>query len=1070
MKNAVFQFEVKAWLKTSLFYVLIGSPFLFTSLGMLGTGGFFDGPTDSNQNIKLLNSPFALASVSFLFVKLLLFSTAVFGGFSLYKDYRNKTHHILYSFPISKSYYLNGKFTSVLLLLFIACFTTVLGIYVGEQLLGLANPKIGSFKFLGYLLALGLYVTPTIMVMGTFVFVVIGITRNIFSAFIVVMCFILLQLILENLLFNKPDWLALLDPFGQNAFQQATQHWSFELQNSAKIPVSLLVILNRILWIFLAGVSYIFFFKKFDFQYDLIFQIRNSYSTKEHTKGRKKTQVDFSSVIRYDFSLGARFKHLLFIVVYDFKSIVRYWMFIMLNTFGGMAVFFIQLKVSNTGELNMFPLTRILLGAPLSIYTLVIIFGTFMFSGLLVNKARQYKMNLLVNATPVLNWQLMLSKIGAISLAQIVQLLIFLAVSLAIQLLNNYKDFELSLYFFHLFALIFPTLLIWNLISHFVHTLFPNIFLGFFVLACLWIWPQALEQLGINAHLLKFNNFPALTYSGFQGYGYRLQGYFYLLVYWLLFGLLMACMTALFWKRESVFSLKERLMIASSRLAPLNYLPIIILVVSFLWFAFKIYDAELQDEKRFPTGNQMDLWLKDYKEEWGQFSELIQPKITDIDLVLHIYPENESFDANGTYKLVNSSECVIDTIMIRTGFDEITKLNLEGKAKLLKSDSIMKSHLYQLFIPLQPNDSLTFSFSITNTLNTTFARNSNVLSEGTYLKQDILPRLGYQFVEHEWPLSYSLAKNYNYFHRDADYVNIHTTISTAKDQIAIAPGELITQKTIGDRSLYAYDSPKPIKFNFSFHSAKYEIIEEFYDELSIQFYCKKGHGYNSKFMIDGLKAALDYNTKWFGKYPYDQVRIIEFPLTEDSYTATLTANNIPTSEILFGVNTEQMKEKFNLPFYVIAHELTHEWFGNQLMPADNEGAKMLTESITEYLTLYIYREHFGEELANQFLEIQRRRYLEGRIREREAEKPLHKVLSHQEYIAYGKGAIAFNEIAKVIGLNKMNMILQGFVKKYTKQIHLYPTTLDFIQFLKEHTKEENHVLIDYWLLELHDLD
>ena len=68
MKNAVFQFEVKAWLKTSLFYVLIGSPFLFTSLGMLGTRGFFDGPTDSNQNIKLLNSPFALASVSFLFV------------------------------------------------------------------------------------------------------------------------------------------------------------------------------------------------------------------------------------------------------------------------------------------------------------------------------------------------------------------------------------------------------------------------------------------------------------------------------------------------------------------------------------------------------------------------------------------------------------------------------------------------------------------------------------------------------------------------------------------------------------------------------------------------------------------------------------------------------------------------------------------------------------------------------------------------------------------------------------------------------------------------------------------
>src|SRR6056297_3028423 len=126
-------------------------------------------------------------------------------------------------------------------------------------------------------------------------------------------------------------------------------------------------------------------------------------------------------------------------------------------------------------------------------------------------------------------------------------------------------------------------------------------------------------------------------------------------------------------------------------------------------------------------------------------------------------------------------------------------------------------------------------------------------------------------------------------------------------------------------------------------------------------------------MLEGLKASLDYNSKLFGCYPYNQIRIIEFPHTEESFSATLKSNNIPASEVLF---------------YVVAHELTHEWFGNQVMPADAEGANMLTESITEYITLSIYTEHFGEAAAKRFLNAQYRRYNRGRKKENGKEPPL----------------------------------------------------------------------------------
>jgi ABC-2 type transport system permease protein len=748
-------------------------------------------------------------------------------------------------------------------------------------------------------------------------------------------------------------------------------------------------------------------------------------------------------------------------MIYDFKNLIKNWMFLVLCFFGAATVFFIQLKVTNTGEFNLLPFTRIFIGAPLSIYTLIVILSTFLFSGLLINKGRQYKMNLMLDVTPVKNWQLLLSKIGAISLVQIVQLLLFIFVGIIIQTLNGYYNFEFRLYFFHLFVLVFPVLFVWNVTSQFVHTLVPNLFLRLFILAGLWLGAQSVEQLGIQTSTLKYNFLPALEYSDFNGYGHQLKGYLLLISYWCMFGLLLVFGISIIWNRGSLSSIKERLILAKTRMNKPVALLLILSAISFLWLGHKIYNLE-NLAKNSITANPKQT-LNDYKKEWEKYSDIIQPKITDIDLKIDLFPSEENFTARGVYKLVNQSSKNIDTIFIRTGFDEITELNWNENAQLLREHAGMKSYLFKLTDSLYPGDSVELSFNIKNTPNTIFSRNSNVLKNGTYLRQDILPRLGYQFIDHELPLMDSLVNSNNYFHRDANYVNIRTILSTSVDQLAIAPGELITQKNTGKRTIYEYHTPKPVKFNFSFHSAQFETIEEEYSGVEIQLYYLQGHHFNTKLMLDGLKASLDYNTKWFGAYPYQQLRVIEFPHTEAGYSATLTSNNIPASEILFNMKTAVMDKKINLPFYVMAHELTHEWFGNTVMPADAEGAKMLTESITEYLTLCIYREHLGEAFSDNFLNLQRNRYNRGLKREEANERPLNKVLSHQEYIAYGKGAIAFNTISKSIGKDRFNSILQRYLLKYKSQVNYYPTSNNFIQLLKSNTDKKEHQLIDYWL-------
>ncbi len=1071
MRNEVFLFEAKNWLKSPLLIAMLVVLFLFSLVVMLGTGGYFDGSSSSDGPESHLNSPYVLGLNSFLLVKLQFFVIAVVAGFSLYKDYRSNIYAIIYAYPFSKFQYLNGKGASVLFILTSSGLTVFGGILLGELLIGNEHPRITNFNLWSYVTIVSVYVLPTMFVVACFVFISVGITRNIFTGFIVVFCFVLYQMILENVLFDHQKLLALLDPFGQNAFHLITQNWDFDKQNSSTLPLGNWIFLNRIFWLLLSGLLYVFFTRKFELKFDAIWQYRRStIASSPSDDSLKATPLSSQPHVKSDFSFKGRIQTIFYLIRRDHLSIVNSWMFIILSLFLGFAVFFIHLKASHTGHMTLLPLTRIILGSPLSIYTLILILSTFLFSGYLSDRARRFKINQMIDVAPVTDWQLVISKVGGLGMIQLTQLMLFFLIGIGIQWLNGYTHFEVGFYLWHLIILTFPMLLVWNVTSFFIHSLFPNLFFGLFILIILWLGTQSLDQAGITTYLLKYNDLPNLTYSDFHGYGHALSGYLSLLAYWMVFGLMLTLATMLIWIRGTIFTIRERWAKAKSRFNKPVLFALILFILTFGRLLLKMYQAEVLSIQDLPTVTSQRTMLKEYQSEWEKFQHLIQPKILNIDLNLDLFPSQKAFKAKGKYQLVNQSKTRIDTVFIRSGFDEKTEFDLGHQAILLKKDEYFKSFLYMLKSPLLPLDTMEIKFDIRNTPNQLFSKNSNVLAAGTYMRQDILPRIGYQFIDHELPLSDSLRHHHNYFHRDADYVNIRTRITTDVDQIAIAPGELISENKTVTRNTFEYTTTHPGKINYSFHSSRYRILEESYHGKQVQIFYQPEHKQNIHHMLAGVKASLDFNTKRFGAYPYHTIRILEFPHTEAKYTATLTANNIPTNELVFNINTKAMKAQVQLPFYILAHELTHEWWGNQLMPADAEGAKMLTESITEYISLCIYEKQFGREMSDKLLDMQRQRYRRGRMRESDAEPPLYEVLSHQEYLSYGKGAIAMNELSRTIGREKFDQLLGEFFRVYRMHTGNYPTTLDFIEHLKVNTGVEHHELIDYWLTQNNGID
>ncbi len=1057
MLRSIYTFEVKRLLKQPANYFYFMVFFGIALVSILGTGGFFDGIPETDKELRLLNSAHEINFIFQYFNKFFLFLLPAIIGMVIYKDFRNNIHPILYSYPIKKSDYLLGKFLSSLTLVFLITLSVGIAFYLGASILGLENPMIGPTNYWGYASAYFIFVWPNMLAYGLVVFVVVASLRNIYAGFIALILLFFFQIVIDSLFEGTPVLFALLDPFGQNAVAYETRYWTISEQNTLQIPVLGIVLWNRVLWLILSFSLFGLFYKKFQMEQESFSLLPNL--------GKKKGGANELAVpiqpkqspmlVCTALSIELHLKGMLQLSGTDFRFIVKNWLFHLLALVGLFAMIFAMSRVTNLADMTFLPLTRIVLSVPMFFFSTVIMLVTFVYAGMLVHRSRMTKTNQLIDTTATSNWVFVGSKILALLRMQVLLLFLMMFCGIGLQLYNGYYHFEFDLYLFQLFLITFPTLIIWAALSVFVHNIIPNLYLGIFLLLLLWMGKDQLHQFGIETYLFRFNSAPQITYSDLNGFGHKLQANFILNSYWLVFSVLLIVVTYIFWERGYVYSLKERFHKAFQQLNGVISFFLLVFLVVFLFIGHLIIKEE--NSEFSPSANSGEL-LKEFRTNFEQYKSAVQPKIASVKLNIDIFPESNSFLASGHYLLTNKTPENIDTLLIKTGYDEITQLSLSVPSSIVEKDGNMQYAVHALENPIESGDSIQMHFEIKNKPNTLFYQNSGVLQNGTFLRTDILPRLGYFFDKEYKQPSDSLSSNSNFYSPDADLVAIETVISTNGSQTVIAPGTLLNQWTENSRNYFHYKTEQNIKFAFAFNSGDFSVSKSNHKGVNLEIYHDKSHTYNLKDMTNGLKSALDYNTRFFGPYQYTEVRTVEYPLTEGTY-ASVMSNAIPTSEVRFVLKNGDAKNRVNLSFYVQAHELTHQWWGNQIVPAAALGAKMLTESITEYISLRIYERHFGQEKAQHFLSLQRQRYLEGRTKDAGKESPLYLVSPEQEYIAYGKGAMAFNTLQYYVGEEKLNKILYDFLLEYRFRTDRYPTSLDLIAHLKSSVPLEFHYII-----------
>jgi len=1088
MLGSIFSFEVRRLTRSVSTYIYFGILLLVTYFVALLVGGAFDTNAVFFGEKVFANSPIvidAFFSAINNYIGLIIIVAII--GNAVLKDFKNNTYTMIFTTPVSKFDYLFGRFSASLFIALLILTGPAFGLMLGYAMPNVNPDKVEAFMLAPYIHTYFQTIVPNAIIDGVIFFAVSLIARDIFVIWLSLIIFFVATGVANSIFssLDKQSVAALVDPMGNFAKRTITKYWSTYDKNHLNLRMQGLFLWNRVLWLGLSCIIWFIGYSYFSFTSSprkLFFRKPKLADSSKLTFIPTFFRRESLPKVRQAFTAGTHLKNLWGLCVNECLTLWRNTYFRIILLFGMLFLFLVSLQIGKIYDTTTFPVTYEMVESFGGTFSLFIVILTIMFAGELVWRARDYRMSNILDAMPVPNWVLYISKLSGIMFMQVILLCVIMVCGIIVQLFKGYTHFEIWLYVEYLFGFKLLDLWLLAILAVFVQTLVSNKYLGYFIVALFYFWNTFFAQLVLKHNLFVFSSDPGVMYSAMNGFGHAVFPYFIYKIYWAGFALMLAVLSSLLWARGSEGELKLRFVHARNKDNRPSWVVLILGAVIFIGSGSFIY-YNTNVENKFYTQYQQEEQQASYEKKYKKYEHISQPKITDVQLHVDIFPQGRSLHTTGTYMLKNKTTHVVDSIhVLIPNAVTIHTITFEQPAELVYNDSAVIYRIYKLATPLMPGDSVGMSFNLdmnNHGFQHDFSGLSTPLYNGTFVNNEqFLPYIGYyrglELTDNNRrkkhglgyrptanPITDTAAYMDNAFVQDADFISFDATVSTVPDQTAIAPGYLQREWTENGRHYFHYKMDKPILNFYSFLSARYTTKKEKWNNIDLEIYYQKGHEYNLDRMFNGMKKALQYYSTNFSPYQHQQVRILEFP--RYSTFAQSFPNTIPFSEgIGFIADVDDSsKEDIDYPFYVTAHEVAHQWFAHQVIGADVEGSNMLSETLAQYGAIMVMEKEYGDDKIKKFLHIAMDKYLLARSNESEKEKPLAYVDAGQAYILYEKGGIMMHALSKYLGEDSLNTAIKRFIDKYAFKGAPYPTTLDFLACLRQVTPDSlQYVLTD----------
>jgi len=1026
-----------------------------------------------------INSPFAIMTYSVMLSLLSIVMTTAFVNRSALKDFNYNFHSLLFSSPIKKFGYLIGRFTSSVVISSISLLGVLLALYAAPNFVSTELFKVGPHFAGAYLNSFLLFILPNTILICSVVFSLATMFRSTTATFVGAIGLLVAYLIAGNFLYDLDNETIgiLADPLGVNSLSIITKYWTLDEKNTIWLTLSGDILLNRLIWMGAAGLIFAISYYRFSFS------VKRT-KTKKITAEKPAQLLSKFQVLKAlpavttNTNITAYSNQLWVQTKSEFFGIIKSPAFIVIALFSLVNMLTALSHSDSSRGTPNHPLTYIILSAidgSLFLFINVII---AYYSGAMIWRERNNKMNEILDASPFPSWLPMVSKYTAILAIVGVLLSLAMICGIGIQAIKGYYNFEILLYVKQLFLIDYSQFAIVVAVAFLIQVLVNHQYLGYMIFFIFLIFNTfAWGGLGINSNLLIFGGTPGFRYSDMTQFTPFVSGILGFKLYWILFSLLLSATSILFWVRGKGLRISDRIRIAKQRFNPKFAIATSTLLI--VWIAsagFLYYNTEVINEK--PSSNLSELNMVDYEKNYKKYEGIAQPRIVALDHNIEIFPHKRALKSVTNVIVANKHETAIDSIHFTYPDDIDVNVVIKG-ASIVHEDVRLGYYIFQLDDALHSGDSLSFevysdyiSKGIENEV--TMER---INPNGTFLQNaHIMPIIGYSFrkelggetnrkshdlkkTERMAKLSHncSAACSNTYISTDSDWINLSCTISTSMDEIAIAPGTLINEWTDGDRKYFRYELDKPVLNFYSFLSAQYQVKKEKWNNVDLEVYYHKGHAYNIDKMMLSMRKSLEYFDNEFLPYPHQQARIIEFPRFEGF--AQAFPGTMPYSESMGYIADLKDESAIDRVFYTVAHEMAHQWWAHQVIGARVQGATMLSETFSQYSALMIMEKQYGKERIQQFLNYEMDAYLRSRGSENKEELPLM-LVEDQQYIHYRKGSVVMYALREYLGEDILNTALSSFANRTAYQEPPYTTTNIFMEELEAVTPDSLSYLVE----------
>ena len=656
-------------------------------------------------------------------------------------------------------------------------------------------------------------------------------------------------------------------------------------------------------------------------------------------------------------------------------------------------------------------------------------------------------------------------------------------------------EFDVPVLFLILGVLLAPTLIVWGAFVSFLYALLRNRFVVYGVALGALIGTGFATQFGYLNWVTRWHMWSSVQWSELDRLAFMWPAIATNRLLVLSLAAFFIAATLSMWPRRM-----PDLRAVADRMKPAAFLrAALVPVLAALPVAAIAIFAGLSVRSGYEGGPEQDAQKAYWRRNSKTWEDVPVPALDRVDGEVRLFPESRSLEVAATYVLRNPHARPMAEVPITVGSHFTTSdWTVDGVATdPTKQDQPRPSienrsglHVITPARPLARDETVTITFRMKGEFPRGWSRSGAGTSEFilpsgvvlTSFSPSFLPVVG--FIDgvgvdgenrrdaREYPLDHWKTRVDPGF-GPAWATQVRLAVEGPADwKLNVVGVEKESTVTDGRRRT-VWETEHPVRF-FNIVGGPLEEMKG--DAATVYYSARTPH--NVETMVKALSAARRNYAAWFGPYPWENLRVTQFPGLAGyaqgfpgniSFSEGIGYMSRPVAKGADGFLEQE--GALDVAFYIVAHEAGHQWWGNIVMPGKGPGGNIISEGLAEFSALMLLHHELGDEQGKTLRRRWEKQYTEGRRADNE--RPINRTDGTRpgdQVVTYPRAGLVFWMLRDLMGEEQMLAGLKAFVAKWRNGVETpdgldFPLIEDMVESLRPFAPDEVAfgLFVDQWI-------